>query len=178
MTRYIALFRGINVGEKNRLSMADLTAALDRLGCANVRTYIQSGNVVFDHAAGAAAALAASIQAELLSTLNVDSAVLLLTVPELKSAMENNPYATLDADASTIHLGFLAARPYLENLDKLAALKSPSEQYYLTGAVFYLYAPDGVGRSKLAAGAERFLGVPMTDRNWRTVTKLWEMVHD
>jgi uncharacterized protein (DUF1697 family) len=173
--RFIALFRGINVGEKNRLTMQDLTALLARLGCENIRTYIQSGNVVLDHAAADAGALAAAIKVELRSSLNVDSEVLLLTVPALKAAMDNNPYANLNVDASTIHLGFLAARPLLANLDTLANIKAPSEQYHLTGEVFYLYAPDGVGRSKLAANAERLLGVPMTDRNWRTVCKLWEM---
>jgi uncharacterized protein (DUF1697 family) len=75
-----------------------------------------------------------------------------------------------------LHLGFLSAPPPAPDIEGLARVQAPSEQFRLVGAVFYLYAPDGVGRSKLAASAERLLGVPMTDRNWRTVCKLAEMV--
>jgi uncharacterized protein (DUF1697 family) len=163
------------VGEKNRLSMQDLTKVLSGLGCGNIKTYIQSGNVVLDHTSADAPTLAAAIKGDLFTRLNVDAEVLLLTIDELKSAIDNNPFSDLAVDPATIHLGFLAARPFLANLDTLAKIKSPNEQYYLTGAVFYLYAPDGVGRSKLASRAEQLLGVTMTDRNWRTVSKLWEL---
>jgi uncharacterized protein (DUF1697 family) len=176
MIRYIALFRALNVGGKNRLSMTDLVATLTRVGCTDVQTYIQSGNAVFACDSGDAAALTSLIREEQLRAYGMDAGLLLLTPSQLKRSIENNPFAGLDADPSTIHLGFLAARPLLANLDKLANLKSASEQYFITGSVFYLYAPDGIGRSKLAAYAERLLGVPMTDRNWRTVMKLWEMV--
>jgi uncharacterized protein (DUF1697 family) len=175
MTRYIALFRALNVGEKNRLSMQDLKSALVRVGCMNVQTYIQSGNAVFDHASDDPAVLTGLIRAELLH-LNVDAELLLLSPAELKSAIDNNPFPEAADDPSTLHLGFMASPPPHPDLDALSRLKSPTEQFLLLGAVFYLYAPDGVGNSKLAAGSERLLGVPMTDRNWRTVQKIWEMV--
>jgi uncharacterized protein (DUF1697 family) len=175
MTQYVVLFRGINVGVTNRLSMPDLKVLLARLGCENIQTYIQSGNVVLDHASADASALAAAIKAELRSSLNVDSEVLLLTVAALKTAIDINPYAAMTADPASVHLGFLASPPPHPDLEALSKIKSASEQFQLIGSVFYLYAPDGVGRSKLAARAEKLLGVTMTDRNWRTVGKLWEM---
>ena len=71
-----------------------------------------------------------------------------------------------------MHLGFLASVPKNPDLEKLATLAKPSERFYLRDCVFYLNAPEGVGRSKLAASAEKLLGVPMTDRNWRSVSKI------
>ena len=78
----------------------------------------------------------------------------------------------------SLHAGFLAFAPEKPNLKALESLKSPSERFQLIDKVFYLHAPDGVGRSKLAANVERLLGVSMTDRNWRTVCKIWEMAKE
>ena len=78
-------------------------------------------------------------------------------------------------DPSSLHLGFLASSPKSPNLVKLAALKKDSERFLLTERVFYLHAPEGVGRSKLAASSEKLLGVPMRDRNWKTVCKIMEL---
>ncbi len=78
-------------------------------------------------------------------------------------------------DPSSLHLEFLASPPKSPDLKKLASLRKESERFHLTQGVFYLHAPEGVGRSKLAASSEKLLGVPMTDRNWRTVCKVMEM---
>ena len=82
---------------------------------------------------------------------------------------------TAAAAPATLHLGFLDAPPPQPDLAKLARLRQASERFQLLDRVFYLHAPEGVGRSKLAAGAEKALGVPMTDRNWRTVEKIWAL---
>ena len=89
--------------------------------------------------------------------------------------MAENPFPEAETDPASLHLGFLAAKPQNLDLQKLASLKRDSERFHLSDGVFYLHAPEGVGRSKLAAGAEKLLGVPMTDRNWRTVCKVMEM---
>jgi uncharacterized protein (DUF1697 family) len=95
---------------------------------------------------------------------------------ELEQAIAGNPFPQADAESSSVHVGFLTSKPEKPNLEKLASLKIASEQYLLSDRVFYLYAPEGVGKSRLAAGAEKCLGVNMTDRNWRTVCKIREMI--
>ncbi|EKD88574.1 MAG: protein of unknown function DUF1697, partial [uncultured bacterium] len=100
----------------------------------------------------------------------------ILTADELDRAMDENPFPVPDGDAKTLHLGFLSREPEQVNIEKLASLQTESEHYCLTPKVFYLYAPDGVGKSRLAAAAEKIIGVDMTDRNWNTVCKLMEML--
>ena len=78
-------------------------------------------------------------------------------------------------DPKTLHVGFLAAAPKNPDLKALENLRKASERFQLVDDVFYLHAPEGIGQSKLAANTERLLGVPMTDRNWRTVCKIQEM---
>lgn len=94
---------------------------------------------------------------------------MLLTRAEFEQAMARNPFPEAEADPQALHLGFLDSQPMNPDLAGLARLQKASERFQLIGRVFYLFAPEGVGRSKLAAGAERLLGVAMTDRNWRSV---------
>lgn len=176
MNVYIALFRGINVGGNNKLPMAELVKILEGLGAQEVRTYIQSGNAVFQFADMESVEIAHKIGVEVEKLRGFTPKVLILTLEELDRAMDENPFPVSEGDASTLHLGFLAAEPEDVNIEKLASLKTESEHYCLTPKVFYLYAPGGVGKSRLAAGAEKIIGVDMTDRNWNTVRKLKEMV--
>jgi uncharacterized protein (DUF1697 family) len=99
----------------------------------------------------------------------------LISLSEVEAAITNNPFAEAESEPSSLHLGFLAFTPKDPDLKKLESLKNDSERFRLIGSIFYLHAPDGVGRSKLAANSEKLLGVPMTDRNWNTVCKLKEM---
>jgi len=174
--QYIALFRGINVGGKNRLPMKDLVAILEGIGCAAVRTYGQSGNTVFEHESAGSAGLIRQIQDAIARSTGIDLAVLLLESIDFLKAMADNPFPEAVDDPKSLHLGFLAEIPKHPDMDGLEALRQSSERYQLVDDVFYLHAPEGVGRSKLAASAEKLLGVPMTDRNWRTVSKIREML--
>jgi len=178
MKPYIALFRGINVGGHSKLSMADLVGILEGLGAQNVRTYIQSGNAVFQYKEVDTTEFAKAISLEVNKKCGFAPKVLLLTAEDLDRAMDENPFPEPEGVASTLHLGFMAAEPENVDLEKLTSLKVESEHYCLTPNVFYLYAPDGVGKSRLAAEAEKIIGVDMTDRNWNTVCKLKEMVED
>lgn len=175
MNTFIALFRGINVGGNSTLPMSDLKSLLETLECLDVRTYIQSGNVVFKTSFESGEELASRIAHQIHGKFGFMPIVLLLGLDELERAIANNPF-TQGVDApQSLHIGFLASTPTNPDLSKLVKLKSENEQFRLIGNVFYLFAPDGVGRSKLAAGAESALGVPMTDRNWRTVRKILEI---
>lgn len=175
MTTYIALFRGINVGGNNRLPMKALTQVLERNGCVDVRTYIQSGNVILSTAETDAGRLATRLQAAVAKSHGFAPRVLLLTRRDLERAAAANPFPEADAFPKSLHLFFLTEPPPKPNLEALDALKTTTERYLLKGKVFYLHTPDGFGRSKLAERAERLLGVDATARNWRTVTTLLEM---
>lgn len=175
MKTYIALFRGINVGGNNSLPMKELVAALEALGARGIRTYIQSGNAVLDSDEEDAARLCARISSAIQQRRGFAPQVLLLTREDLARAIQENPFPEAATDHKALHAGFLAATPKTPDLAALEALRSASERFVLRGAVFYLHAPDGVGRSKLAAKAEKLLGVPMTSRNWQTVCKVLEL---
>ncbi len=101
--------------------------------------------------------------------------VLLLSVVEFQQAINENPFPAATDNPTTLHLFFLAEPPDTPDLLKLNDLKLADEEFVLTPRVFYLHAPQGIGRSKLAQRAEKCLGVPGTGRNWRTVCKLAEM---
>ena len=178
MKTYIALFRGINVGGKNILPMKELVALLQNLGAQGVKTYIQSGNAVFLHQAEQVAELSDRIRAAISESHGFEPQVLLLDVAELEQAIASNPFPQAESDPKTLHLYFLADSPENPDLEMLDSLKQDTEQYSLNDKVFYLYAPDGIGRSKLATRVEKSLGVAATARNWRTVSKIMAMAEE
>lgn len=172
MKTYIALFRGINVGGKNILPMKELVTLLEKLGAQGVKTYIQSGNAIFQHQTEQAAELSNRIRDAIRASHGFEPQVLLLDVAEMEQAIAINPFPQADSAPKNLHLYFLADPPEAPDLETLDNLKQDTEQYNLTGKVFYLYAPAGIGRSKLAARVEKSLGVAATARNWRTVSKI------
>ncbi|UZR29019.1 DUF1697 domain-containing protein [Methylococcus mesophilus] len=172
MNTYVALFRGINVGGNCTLPMKELVAILEEIGAQNVRTYIQSGNAVFKSTERNLAHLSMQLSAEIKKRRGFEPHVNILTLEALAKAVADNPFPETVIDPGSLHLGFLSASPKNPDLDKLSALKKDTERFHLADNVFYLHAPEGVGRSKLAANSERLLGVSMTDRNWRTVCKI------
>ncbi|NPV57614.1 MAG: DUF1697 domain-containing protein [Anaerolineae bacterium] len=178
MTTYIALLRGINVGGNNRLPMKALVDILNALGAEKVKTYVQSGNVVLQCTPETAADLAQRLGDEIRARHGFEPHILTLSQAELEKAMANNPFPEAEANPSSLHLGFLADTPSDPKLDKLESLRAESERFRLIDNVFYLHAPEGIGRSKLAANSERLLGAAMTDRNWNTVCKLKEMASE
>jgi uncharacterized protein (DUF1697 family) len=174
VSTWVALFRGINVGGNNMLPMKELAALLGSLGLEDVRTYIQSGNVVF-RAAGTAASLAGRISAAVERRCGFRPQLLLLGAAELGRALAANPFPEGTAQPQLLHLWFLAGQPAKGAEAALATLATGGERCVLRGKVLYLHAPKGIGGSKLAARVERTLGVRATARNWRTCTALLSM---
>jgi uncharacterized protein (DUF1697 family) len=172
MKTFIALFRGINIGGHNLLPMKALTAILQDLGATGVTTYIQSGNAVFRSPSRNPGPLAKRLAAEIGKRHGFEPYVLIIEPQTLARVIAGNPFADALGDPVTLHVGFLADVPGKPDLEKLDNLKGDSERYHLGDGVFYMHLPEGAGRSKLAAGAEKALGVPMTGRNWKTVSKL------
>ena len=175
MNTFIALLRGINVGGHNKLPMRELRQDLASLGLANVSTYVQSGNVVLQTPRSDQAELANEIGAAIEQRHGFRPQVLLLNWEDLAQAASQNPYPQAIEEPKTLHFFFLETSPPAPDLDRLAALKTAREQFALIDQVFYLHAPDGIGRSKLAGSVEKALGVATTARNWRTVSRLLEM---
>ena len=172
MKQYIALFRGINIGSTRSLPMRELVELLSGLGLQNIKTYIQSGNVIFETAENDPAQLAQRISQAVQRSRGFAPTVLLLETADLENAVASNPYPQAEPVPKSLHIFFMAAPPPDPDLKKLESLRLDSERFTLLGKLFYLHTPDGVGRSKLAAGVEKALGVPATGRNWQTVCQV------
>lgn len=175
MKTWIAFFRGINVGGNNILPMKELVRELEKLGFETAKTYIQSGNAVFQSPRESAETLAEEIGRAVEASHGFMPRVLVLSVDQLADAIASNPFPEGEAEPKTLHLQFLASAPTAPDLDTLRQVQSSTERFHLTDKVFYLHAPDGIGRSKLVTKVEKCLGVPGTARNWRTVQKVWEL---
>jgi len=178
MKTYIALFRGINVGGNNMLPMKELKLVLEKDGCQDVRTYIQSGNVILTSSISDPAKLAKRLSAAISKSHGFEPRVMVLSRDELERAANGNPFASVVENPAALHLFFLDGSPKKPDLKALESLKTKTEAFALKGAVFYLHTPDGLGRSKLATRIERSLGIQGTARNWRTVTTLLGMLTD
>jgi uncharacterized protein (DUF1697 family) len=172
MQTWIALFRGINVGGRNKIPMAELTSTLEAIGCRSVQTYIQSGNVVFDCSSKSKRNLSVHLGDAIVSQFGFRPDIILLTDDEFRIAIKNNPFQDAESEPKTLHFFFLDSVPDSPDMEAIAKLATATERYRLIDTVFYLYAPEGFGRSKLAAGAERKLGVPVTARNYNTIRSL------
>lgn len=148
------------------------------MGCTNVRSYIQSGNVIFESSARRPEPLAKKIALQVESSHGFRPQVIVLTGSDLQTAIDQNPFPDAEQLPKSLHLFFFSEPAFSADLRGFDAAQSGSEKYQLTDQVFYLLAPEGLGRSKLAARAEKLLGVPATARNFRTVSKLLEMVEE
>lgn len=174
MALYLALLRGINVGGNTTLPMKELASIFRTLGYQDIRTYIQSGNVVFQSNKTPGPMDAARIGKTIREKHGIEPRVLILSKGALRHAIEANPFPTQDGKA--LHFFFLQAEPKAPALERLSALKGGQEAYSLGDGVFYLLAPKGIGVSRLAPAIESALGVPVTARNWNTIHKLASML--
>lgn len=182
---HVALLRGINVGGRNKVAMADLRAVVTSLGHADVATYIQSGNVVFTARATDPALLAADLEAAIAQALDVRPRVVVVSREELAQVVRDNPYSA-EANPKSVHAVFLGEYPAAEMVDHVAdaqrqaRLKGSRDTAQYVGRILFLHTPDGFGRSELAAllarpGGPTSVRGAGTARNWATVTRLLAM---
>jgi len=174
METYIALLRGVNVGQ-NLLKMERLREICTGLGFKNVRTYVQSGNLVFE--AGRSANFRQSLEKKLIGESRLPVTVLLRTPEELKSVIARNPFLKAEGiDVSRLHVTFLSEPASEEGIKKLSAIKAGADRFRAVGTEIYLDCPNGYGTSKLSNSAiEKTLGQRATTRNWNSVNKLYEV---
>jgi uncharacterized protein (DUF1697 family) len=175
-TTFVALLRGINVGGRSLVSMADLRTLLTSLGFEDVVTYIQSGNVVFRSPITDEDEVTAKLEQEIAGAFDVSPAVLVRTPDELETIAAANPYLARGAELSKLHVVYLDRVPATSAAGELDPERSPPDEFTLRGREIFLRLPNGAGRSKLTLDYfERVLGVRGTQRNWNTLLKLIEL---
>ena len=174
--RHVSLLRGINVGGHNLVSMARLRALYEALGCEDVETYLQSGNVVFRRTrdpAGVGRGVERAIKRE----LGLEISVLDRTHAALAAVVAADPFHGLDPSRQFVM--FLSGQPGREIARELDHVRLGPDEAVLIGEELHLHCPDGIGNSKLPGLlTEKRLGVAATTRNWRTVTRLLEICGD
>jgi len=173
MTVAVSLLRAINVGGNNLVRMEVLRALHEELGLTNVKTYVQSGNVVFRTKARDMKVLGRRLEDALERKHGFRPPVLIRTAEELRHTVARNPFAARKGiEPAKLHVVFLAGRPDPAREARMRAANRGPEEFYLSGSELYVYYPEGAGRSKFTAAA---LEVTGTARNWNTVTKLLAM---
>ncbi|MGH4032186.1 DUF1697 domain-containing protein [Actinomycetota bacterium Odt1-20B] len=179
--RYAALLRGINVSGHRKVPMARLRTLLTGLGCADARTYLQSGNAAFASEEASEDVLAARVSEAIEKEFGFAVDVLVRDAAYLKAVVDACPFPAAELEGRQLHVTYFSA-PVDEA--RFAAIDQPAflpEEFRLGDRALYLYAPDGLGRSKLADTLARptlTKGLVATSRNWNTVVKLVELTHD
>jgi uncharacterized protein (DUF1697 family) len=179
---WICLFRGINVGGNNKLPMKDLTRVMLAAGFTDVKTYIASGNVVFKYETSAFATpeedLGYMIEMYVERDFGFRPRALVLSLEHLEKILAANPFKDYEHKGKAQHIFLPFSSTIRADLAILESLKAPSEAFHLGDHAFYLYAPEGIGRSKLAEKLDRALKTATTARNLNTVETLRDMAAD
>ena|SRR5437867_4890817 len=177
MKAYVALLRGVNVAGHARVPMEELWTCFGSLGLERVRTYIQSGNVVFEQKSASVVGLVERLEKGIKAKFDLDVHVIVRTREEMSKVIENIPFRAQEQDKA--HVTFLSAEPEDVPTRELEAVKDKTEKFLVSAREVYLYCPNGYGKSKLSNSFfERKLKVSATTRNWRTVNVLYKMISD
>ncbi len=174
---WVGLFRGINVGGNNKLPMKELAKLLESLGFAEVRTYIASGNILF-RTGLPETEIETKIGDGVETTFGFRPSLFLITLRHLEKVLAENPYKDHEHKGKAQHVFFFKAPPSKVDRELMDSLKAGNEDYTVTDELMYLYAPEGVGRSKLVEKLGRAIKADMTARNLNTVETLRDMARD
>jgi uncharacterized protein (DUF1697 family) len=180
MPIYVAMLRGINVGGNKKIKMDKLRSSFEALGLEQVKTYIQSGNVVFKTAKVSPVALSRKLEERILGDFGFSVSVISRTVDEIQNTIANNPFLNQPGiDLEKLHVAFLSEAPTPAALKKLAELTLAPDRSRSLGKEVYFYFPNGVSGSSLwKHPLDRVLSVEATMRNWKTVNALHQMCLD
>jgi uncharacterized protein (DUF1697 family) len=177
MPRYVALLRGINVGRAKRVAMADLRALLADLGYTDVRTHLNSGNAVLTGDDAGPAAHAERIEAAISERLGLDVRCVVLTGDELRAIADSHPFPDVATNGSRMMAHVLATTPDPALLAEHDPVGLDPDNARLDGRVIYQWCPDGLLAAPQVGGfAEKHFRVPVTARNWNTITKLVQLL--
>jgi uncharacterized protein (DUF1697 family) len=170
---HVALLRGINVGGKNILPMKELAGIFADAGCRNVRTYIQSGNVVFASDPGQVDGLGRRISEEIAARHSLRVPVIVRSAEEMRTMLHSNPFVKARVDVSHLHVYFLAEACAVAAVKALDIDRSPGDSFVVAGREIYLHLPNGVAPTKLTnVYFDKQLKTVSTLRNWRTALTL------
>jgi uncharacterized protein (DUF1697 family) len=177
METYIALLRGINVSGQKMIKMGDLIKALEELNFSNIRTYIQSGNIIFQCDKTDPSQLAVKIAGKISDHFRFEVPVVIRTLAELKQVSENNPFLVKRTeDVNKLHVTFLNKEPDPGDLRKAEENSFLPDEFIVSGKEVYLFCPNGYGRTKLTnTFFENKLKSTATTRNWKTIRQLLVM---
>ena len=177
MTTYIAFLRGINVGGQKQIKMVDLKNLFLFLDFENVRTYIQSGNVVFETDCKEILSLNKKIESVILKEMGLEVSVIIRSHEELKSIIRSNPFLTREENKLTaLYVTLLSQQPSESFLEKVSEYNYAPDDFKIIENEIYLYCPNGYGKTKLNnTFFENKLKLKATTRNWRTINELDEM---
>jgi uncharacterized protein (DUF1697 family) len=176
--RHILLLRGINLGPNRRVAMPRLREVLEDAGFEDVRTYVQSGNIVLS-STKKPDKVAAECERAIADEFGFDVPVVIRTRDELAAVVKRNPLGKVAIEPKRYQVSFLDGKPDPELVKELKSLATESEEFTVNGREFYAWHPEGVARSKLWNKlAGKGLGVTATARNWTTVTTLLEMADE
>ena len=179
MPGYVALLRGVNVGGKNLLPMKLLVPLCEQAGCSRVRTYIQSGNVVFEATSKQAGQVGTAIATAIEGQFGFRSPVIVRSADEFDDIITHNPFLKTDSPEPWLHVMFLQTRPDPGRVAALDPDRSPPDKFEVRGREIFLACPNGVGQTKLTnAWFDSKLATVSTGRNWRTVCKLRDMARE
>lgn len=174
--RFVALLRGINVGGKNSLPMKALAELFEAAGARDVRTYIQSGNVVFRAGEARVGALCDAVSRAISKSFGLEIPLVLRSAADFARVAAAHPLSS-GADPKTLHVAFLAEVPAPAQVRSLDPERSPPDRFVVRGRELYLCCPNGIAKTKLTnAYLDRVLGTTSTLRNWATVQKLRSML--
>lgn len=169
----VALLRGINVGRAKRIAMADLREEMEKLGYRNVRTVLNSGNVVFTEArATSLERVATTIQEAIRERFGIDTRTTVLTASEFIAIVDANPLLDVAVNPSRLLIGVMQSERDCDRLRELEDRDWGSESFALGERVAYVWCPEGVLKSRLNDEVSRLVGESITARNWNTITKI------
>ena len=178
MTRHVVLLRGINLASRNRIAMPELRVALEAGGFGDVRTYVQSGNVVLA-SRSSPERVALSVNKIIKSRFGFDVVVLVRSHSELADVVRRNPLAKIAVDPKRHLVTFMSAELSSDIAERMRTVAGPQEEFAVIGREVYSWHPAGVGRSPLWERiAGKALGIAATSRNWTTVTTLLTMAEE
>lgn len=173
---YVALLRGINVGGKNKLPMTDLVNLFTELGCSEVKSHIQSGNIIFRANKTLANRVPKLIVAGIVNRFGYQVPVVLRSADALREVNRNNPFLKSTTSTDALHVAFLAGLPKTANLAALDPKRSPPDRFVVHGREIYLRLPNGVAKTRLTnAYFDSKLATTSTVRNWNTFQKLLDL---
>ena len=192
MASHVALLRGINVGGRNKVPMAELREVVASLGHTGVSTYIQSGNVLFSTPDSDNAALASALESAISDRFGIWSSVVVVSRDELARLLDGNPYPD-EPNPKFVHVVFMNSEPPADLLERIkaaesqAAAKGSRDTVTAAGEALFLHTPDGYGTSELAQAVFKIISAPAkqrqrglaaTARNWATATKLLSLCEE